>query len=378
MLHQLVAVRNYIVQKKYKWILKPIFFKIDPEVIHDKMSFFLHILGKYALTRKMAYWCFGYSNPALKQNILGINFENPVGLSAGFDKNGTLTDIVPSLGFGFAEIGSITGKICEGNPKPRLWRLKKSQSLAVHYGLTNSGCEAISERLKNKKFIIPVGINIAKTNCRETVDTAVAIEDYFKVYKAFYNIGSYITINISCPNAFGGQPFTDSRKLDALLAKIASIPKTKPIFLKISPDLNQKEINEIIDVALKFNIDGFICTNLTKNRNNKNIVDKTVPELGGLSGKVVEDLSLQLIRYVYKKINNQSLNRKNKTIIIGVGGIFTAEDAYKKIKAGASLVELITGMIFEGPQAISDINMGLVKLLKKDGYKNISEAIGKE
>ena len=378
MLNELITARNYIIHLKYKWILKPIFFKIDPEIIHDWMTVFLHFLGKYALTRKIAYFCFGYSNSMLEQNILGINFKNPVGLSAGFDKNAALIDIAPSLGFGFTEVGSITGEPCPGNSKPRLWRLKKSKSLAVYYGLTNNGCENISEKLTGKSFTIPVGINIAKTNCKETADTARAIADYFKAYKIFTNIGGYMTINISCPNAFGGQPFTDNAKLNALLEKIMSIPKRKPIFLKISPDLNKKEVDDIIDIASKFKIDGFICTNLTKNRNNKNIMDKVVPEQGGLSGKVLDSLSDDLIRYVYKKTNDPRQGGAGKFIIIGSGGVFNAEDAYRKIKLGASLIELITGMIFEGPQLISDINLGLVKLLKKDGYKNISEAIGKK
>jgi dihydroorotate dehydrogenase len=368
---KLTSIRNYFIQKIYKWGLKPVFFLINPETIHDIMTVFLQFLGKFSLTQKMAYILWGYSNKALEQNILGINFKNPVGLSAGFDKNAQLIKITPSLGFGFTEIGSVTGMPSAGNSKPRLWRLKKSKSLAVYYGLKNDGCEIISKRLKGKIFPIPVGISIAKTNCKEKVDTEKAIEDYFKAYNAFTNIGDYTTINISCPNAFGGQPFTDASKLDALLLKIMSIPKTKPIFLKISPDLNNDEIDSIIEIVSKYNIDGFICSNLTKNRENKNIIDKNIPEKGGLSGKVVADLSDDLIRYVYKKTNG-------KYVIIGVGGIFTTEDAYRKIKAGASLVELITGMVFEGPQVISDINLGLTKLLKKDNYKNISEAIGKE
>ncbi|OGI68621.1 dihydroorotate dehydrogenase (quinone) [Candidatus Nomurabacteria bacterium RIFCSPHIGHO2_01_FULL_42_15] len=368
-------------ERKYKWIIKPILFKFDPENVHDNMGVVGRWLGKHFLTRKLASLFWNYSNPALEQNILGINFKNPTGLSAGFDKNAELTEIISSISFGFMEVGSITGEACVGNPKPRLWRLKKSRSLAVNYGLMNDGAEAIAERLGKKlevkKFDIPVGISIAKTNCKDTVDTEKAIFDYFKAYRAFIDIGDYFTINISCPNAFGGQPFTDSTKLYLLLSKIMSVPKTKPIFIKLSPDLKQKEINEILDIAAKWNVDGFICTNLTKNRNkkqNKNIIDESVPELGGLSGKAVEDLSLELIRYIYKKTGGKA----SKFVIIGCGGVFSAEDAYKKIKAGASLIQLITGMIFEGPQLISEINLGLVKLLKADGYKNISEAIGKE
>jgi len=370
----LIKARNYIIEKVYKWILKPIFFQIDPERIHDYFVILGQFLGKYSITKGLSNLLFGYSHPSLNQNILGINFKNPVGLSAGFDKNAEMTDIIPKVGFGFTEVGSITGEPCEGNPKPRIWRLKRSQSLSVYYGLINNGCEAISKKIKNKKSLIPVGINIAKTNNRETVNTEKAILDYFKAYKAFTNIGDYFTINISCPNAYGGEPFADSIKLDALLKKIMSVPKNKPIFLKLSPDMNQKEIDEIIDVAVKWNVDGFICTNLTKNRDNINIVDKEIQKLGGLSGKVVDDLSTELIRYIYKKTGGTA----SKFVIIGSGGVFDTEDAYKKIKAGASLIQLITGMIFEGPQVISTINLGLVKLLKKDGYKNISEAIGKE
>ncbi len=371
MTQKLIVAKNYIMRKVYKWILKPVFFKLDSENIHDYMIVMGHSLGKYAITRKITSFLWNYSHPSLEQNILGISFKNPIGLSAGFDKNAVLNNIIPSVGFGFTEIGSITGEPCLGNPKPRLWRLKKSKSLAVYYGLKNDGCEIISKKLKGIKHSIPVGINIAKTNCRETADTNKAILDYFKAYNAFTNIGDYVAINISCPNAFGGQPFTDINKLNSLLEKIMSIPKTKPIFLKISPDLNKQEIDEIINIASKFNVDGFVCTNLTKNRDNKKIIDKQVPELGGLSGKVVDNLSDDLIRYIYKNTNK-------KFIIIGSGGVFSSEDAYRKIKAGASLVELITGMIFEGPQLISDINIGLVKLLKKDGYKNISEAVGTE
>lgn len=339
---------------------------------------FLRLLGKYGIARKIVRFYFYYSNPILEQNILGIKFKNPVGLSAGFDKDANLTAILPSIGFGFMEVGSITGDPCVGNPKPRLWRMKKSKSLAVYYGLKNDGCEAISEKLKGKKFSIPVGISIAKTNSPKTVSVEKAILDYFKTYQIFSGTGDYAVINISCPNAYGGEPFTDSAKLRALLEKIFSIPKTKPVFLKLSPDSSKKEIDGLIGVAVEFGIDGFVCSNLTKNRNNPAILDEFVPKPGGLSGKILDNLSTELIRYVYKKSLDGADEGIRKFVIIGAGGISSAEDAYKKIKAGASLIELITGMIFEGPQLISDINLGLVKLLKADGYKNISEAIGKE
>lgn len=351
----------YVVEFLYKNILKPFFFLFDPEFVHDGMILTGQILGSNFLTRKMTSLFFSYSNPSLEQTILGIKFKNPIGLSAGFDKDALLTDILPSVGFGFEEVGSITGEFCSGNPKPRLWRLKDLKSLIVYYGLKNNGCKEIAKKLKNKKFTIPIGTSIAKTNCADTVDTDKGITDYIKAFKAFSDIGAYFTINISCPNAYGGLPFTDNKKLDKLLTQTDKIKTKKPIFLKMSPDLTDKELEGILDVAAKHKVDGFVCSNLTKN--------SKMAEKGGLSGKLVEDLANELISKVYKKT-------KGKYIIIGCGGVFSAEDAYKKIKLGASLVQLITGMIFEGPQLIGEINRGLVKLLQKDGYNNISEAVG--
>ena len=208
-----------------------------------------------------------------------------------------------------------------------------------------------------------------------TASTEAGIKDYVKAYKAFAEIGDYTTINLSCPNAYGGQPFHNAKNLNLLLSKIRKIPSKKPIFLKIAPDLSEKQLDDIIKIAEKYKINGFVCTNLTKDRENLNIknkiLDENLPENGGISGKVVEELANKNISYIYKKT-------KGKFIIIGVGGVFSAEDAYKKIKLGASLIQLITGMVFEGPQTISEINQDLTKLLKRDGYKDISEAIGVE
>ncbi|MFZ2187459.1 MAG: quinone-dependent dihydroorotate dehydrogenase [Candidatus Moraniibacteriota bacterium] len=353
----------------YVHIFRRIVFLLDPEKVHDGIVMFGRNLGKYSLTRKMTRSLLSYQNQALSQTVRGIHFSNPVGLSGGFDKNAELTDIIPEVGFGFMEIGSVTGEKCDGNAKPRLWRLKKSKSILVYYGLNNDGAEAIAQRLRGKKFRIPVGANIAKTNNQNTVGKEAGAADYLKAYKAMQDIADYFTINISCPNAYGGCPFTDKEYLDHLLSRLAEVPKTKPSFIKLSPDLSHEEIDGIIEVARKHDIDGFVCSNLTKSRNNPKIVEKDFSECGGMSGKVVIDLSNDLVEYIYRKTGKEF-------VLIGLGGIFSAEDAYKKIRLGATLVELITGMIFEGPQVIGDINQGLVKLLKKDGFKNISEAIG--
>ena len=373
MKNSLIKIRNCKIGLFYRGVLKKIFFKIDEEKMHDRMTRFGKILGSNIFTRKLTSLCLNFSDPMITQNIRGITFKNPVGLAAGFDKNAELTKIVPSVGFGFMEVGSITGEPCEGNLKPRLWRLPKSRSIIVYYGLKNDGAEAVSKRLTNKKFRIPVGISIAKTNSPETIDPEKGIADYVKAARAFLNIGDYLTINISCPNAYGGQPFNDPRLLEKLLAEIVKLNITKPIFLKMPPDLALETIDKIVALADRYNISGFICANLTKNRNNPKIMNDEISRVpkdkGGISGKPTEDMANKLISYIYKKTGE-------KYVIIGCGGIFSAEDAYKKIRLGASLLQMITGIIFEGPQVISQINLGLCELLKKDGFKNISEAVG--
>ncbi|PJA47430.1 quinone-dependent dihydroorotate dehydrogenase [Candidatus Uhrbacteria bacterium CG_4_9_14_3_um_filter_36_7] len=356
------SLRNTVFGFLYQKILKPILFTIDPEHVHNTFTFIGRHLGSFQWTQQLIGKMFDSSHPILEQTIAGIHFKNPIGLAAGFDKDARLTQILPRVGFGFEEVGSITANPYQGNPKPRLWRHPDLQSLRVYYGLKNDGAQAIFKHLQSFSFQIPIGISIAKTNCQETAQTQTAIEDYVKTYQIFSSIGSYDTINISCPNAYGGQPFTDPEHLDHLLKAINAVRNEKPLFLKMSPDLSQDELETIAKVAQKHEVNGFICTNLTKKHSYGN---------GGLSGKPVSDLSLEQIRYLYNYFNG-------KKILIACGGIFTAKDAYSYIKAGASLLQLITGMIYKGPQVISEIKFGLEKLLKQDGFKNISEAVGKE
>ncbi len=365
----LISFRNHIIGFLYRHILKQFFFRLDPEMVHGRMILVGRILGLNPLSRILTKLMFYYSADSLEQTILGIRFKNPIGLAAGFDKDARLTAILPEVGFGFVEVGSITGERCAGNPKPRLWRLPESKSLVVNYGLKNDGAEIISARLKGKKFNFPLGTSIAKTNNQETCEIDAGVADYVKGFGYFADIGDYFTINISCPNAYGGQPFTESSRLEKLLRELRKIPTKKPIFIKLSPDLSKESVDKIISLIFKYKMDGVICTNLTKNRHNPKIVEKVVPENGGMSGKVVEDLSDELIRYVYRKTGG-------KMVIIGCGGVFNAADAYKKICLGASLVQMVTGMIYQGPQVIGEINQGLVRLLKLGGLTSISQAVG--
>ncbi len=353
----------------YTLFIRPILFRIDPELVHDLAVSTGRTLGKSMLMRRVLKDFFSFQHKSLEQNILGIHFKNPIGLAAGFDKDAQLMNILPSIGLGFEEIGSITALPCKGNPKPRLWRLPKRKSIVVYYGLKNQGAKAIRKKLHKKRFFFPIGISIAKTNCKETVDTKAGVEDYYISLQLLKDYGQYFTINISCPNAFGGQPFTDHNKLDLLLKRLDEIKVNKPIFLKLSPDLSKKELNNIINICDKHSVQGLIISNLTKDRSN--LIKKELDSIGqgGISGKLAKEKSKGLISYVYKKT-------KGRYILIAVGGISSAQEAYQAIKDGASLVQLITGMIYEGPQLIGEMNKGLVKMLKKDGYSNISEAVG--
>lgn len=363
-MEHLVYIRNKSNGFLYRNIVKPIAFLFDAEKVHKFFIKVGKILGKLWVGRKITRLNYYYKNKILHQNILGIKFDNPIGLSAGFDKNAEIIPITSDIGFGFSEVGSVTKFACGGNDGKRLERIKEKESLWVNLGLNNSGCDEITSRLSEKKFNIPVAISIAKTNCKESADDKVGIADYVYSLNKFnkLNVGDFYVLNISCPNSYGGQPFSRETAFNNLLKEVNKIKVKKPIFIKLSPDLTNKNLDTIIKLSKKYGVKGFICSNLTKEHS----MGK-----GGLSGKAVESKANELLRYVYSKT-------KGNFVLIAVGGVFTAEDAYKKIKLGANLVELITGMIYRGPNIVSEINQGIVKLLKKDGYNSIYEAIGKD
>lgn len=361
-MESVVKIRNEVNRFLYENIVKRIAFSFEPEEAHHFFVDVGKVLGKFRLTKKITRDLFYYANRMLEQNICGIKFRNPVGLSAGFDKDAEIISIIDDVGFGFTEVGSVTKLASEGNTGKRLERLKKRKSLWVNFGLNNKGADEITQRLKRKRYGIPIGISIAKTNCKETADDIVGRDDYIYSLKKFNSlaIGDYYVLNISCPNAYGGQPFSRAAAYRSLLKESDKLHIKKPVFVKLSPDLSKRELDAILRISKQHRISGFIISNLTK----KHEKDK-----GGVSGKIVEAKANRMLKYVYQQT-------KGRYVLIGVGGIFSAEDAYKKIKLGASLVELITGMIYQGPGVISEINQGLVELLKRDGFSNISEAIG--
>lgn len=357
----------------YKYGVKPVLFKFDPEFVHDSHTYAAKILSIIPFAKIFIKKIFRYEHPSLEQSIAGVNFSNPIGLSAGFDKDANLQNVLYQFGFGYMQVGSVTNKPYKGNPKPRLFRLPKSKGVVVYYGLKNKGVKKIIKKLKkyrNDNF--PLSISIAKTNSDETSSDEGGINDYYECMKSLVKkqIGSFYTINISCPNTFGGEPFTTPEKLTRLLEKLSKIKTAKPVFIKMPINLEWVEFEKLLKVITKYNITGVIIGNLNKDHNSQTVKD-IIPEhiKGGISGKPTWELSNNLISKTYKEYGD-------KLKIVGVGGVFSAKDAYEKIKLGSSLVQLITGMIYEGPQLIGNINYDLVKLLEKDGYKNVSEAVG--
>ncbi len=360
--------------KTYKKIAKPILFKFSPDSVHTSITKAGKITAALPPARLALRRLLAYRNDAfLGQTISGVYYKNPIGLSAGFDKNFELLKLLPSLGFGFVEGGSLTYGASPGNSRPHYHRLPESKSILVNAGLNNDGVKVIIERIKKQsKLEYPLNISVAKTNSTAANTEQKGIDDYCRslaeLQKA--SVGDLITLNISCPNAFGGEPFTDATKLEHLLTRVDALALDKPIYVKMPIDKQWPEFKKLLQVIVKHRVAGVTIGNLAKNRNNPALTSPIPDEwAGNMSGKPTWELSNDLIYNTYKHYGKT-------LVIVGVGGVFSAQDAYEKIKRGASLVELITGLIFEGPQLIGQINKGLVELAKADGYQHISDAIG--
>lgn len=366
-----------IIRFFYINIGKPLLFLVSPDTAHSSMIKFTSTIGHVPAFRWFVRIIFKKRrDERLVQNYHGIEFDSPVGLAAGFDKNGEVVPIISLLGFGFGTVGSVTAKKCAGNPRPWFYRLSKTKSLVVNAGLANDGSKVIINRIKNYdlKSIhgFPVVLSVAKTNSQKVVSIKEGIDDYVSTVKLAKNELhiKMIELNISCPNAYGGEPFTTPERLNSLLKAIDIVNLEKPVFIKMPVDLEWNDFKKLLDVIIKHKVAGVTIANLAKDRKKVDLKDDLPSSVrGNLSGKPTWNLSNELIRRTY-------LTYGNKLTIIGVGGIFSAEDAYAKIRLGASLVEVITGVIFCGPQLAAEINDDLVYYLENDGFTNINQAIG--
>ena len=343
-------------------VLRPFLFKLDPETTHDLA---IKSLKFNYLPRKMFEV---EDEQILNIELLGKNFPNPIGLAAGFDKSGEVYNSLLKFGFGFIEIGTVTPLKQFGNPKPRIFRLEDDSALINRLGFNNDGIEIIKNRIKSEKKKGVVGINIGPN--KNTKDQK---NDFCLGLKNFFDIADYITVNISSPNTEGLRDFHDQEKLEDLLLALNKIKSENkiniPLLLKISPDIKDNQISEIADTAIINDISGIILTNTT-NSNKDKLISDFKKEEGGLSGEPLQQISTNMIKKFSKQLNG-------KIPIIGVGGVNSGKSAYEKIIAGASLLQLYTGLVYKGPSIVKNIKKELIQILKVEGLNNIKDAIGK-
>ncbi|QKF67579.1 dihydroorotate dehydrogenase 2 [Arcobacter venerupis] len=342
--------------------LKKILFKFEPETAHNLAEIGLRVLGNFSIMKNYMENRNYISNPKLTQEIFGVRFENPVGLAAGFDKNATMIKSMKSLGFGFTEIGTMTLKPQDGNPKPRMFRYPELRSVQNAMGFNNKGSHEVLKNLKKVyPFNIPVGANIGKN---KTTPEEFALSDYKSLIKKFEANSDYLVINISSPNTPNLRDLQNEKFITELFTMAKELT-SKPILLKIAPDMEASMAIDLCNSAINAGAAGIIATNTT--------IDYTlVPNcqnFGGLSGACLTQKSASLFKELAKELFG-------KTVLISVGGIATGEQAYERIKDGANLVQSYTGMIFEGPSMVKKINEEILELMAKDGYENISQAIG--
>ena len=341
----------------YKLLVRPLLFSFDPEWVHYFTLNTLKLLNKIPFSSWLFRKIYSYQNSSLEKELFGIKFKNPVGLAAGFDKNGKYIKEMSNLGFGFIEIGTITPKPQPGNPKKRLFRVQNDLAIINRLGINNDGNILCAERLKKNNSDVVIGGNIGKntTTSNENADT-----DYIQNFEILHQYVDYFVLNVSCPNVSNFTKLQDVEFLKKLVPQLKKInstkPKKKPILIKISPDLNQDQLDETIDLIRSENLDGIIATNTTTSRNNLKTNKSKIEKIGngGLSGEPLKNKSTEVIRYISKKT-------KGNLPIIGVGGIMNPKDALDKIKAGADLIQLYTGFIYEGPSIVKKINQYLSK-----------------
>ncbi len=338
----------------YKFLIRPILFLFDPENVHHFTFKMIRILSKIPLMSSVFRGMYKVNDPRLEREVFGLTFKNPVGLAAGFDKDAKLYNELHNFGFGFIEIGTLTPKGQSGNPKKRLFRLKSDSAIINRMGFNNGGVEDAVQRLKKNKGVL-IGGNIGKNKITPNEE---AVEDYKICFDALFDHVDYFVVNVSSPNTPNLRALQDKEPLTTLLntlqVKNNQKASQKPILLKIAPDLTDEQLIDIIDIVKETKIAGVIATNTTISREDLNSDAKLIKENGGLSGKPLTNRSTEVIRFLSEKSNKAFP-------IIGVGGIHSAQDAIEKIEAGASLIQLYTGFIYEGPKLIKDINKTLLR-----------------
>jgi dihydroorotate dehydrogenase len=351
--------------KIYENLIRPILFRMPTETAHEfGIDALKTLFGSKFAQDFLAKQFEGESFGALER--FGLTFKNPLGVAAGFDKNGIVVSQLAALGFGFVEVGTVTFNPQKGNEKPRLFRLPEDKALINRLGFNNEGTPRVVERLKKIRPNCVLGVNIGKN---KDVPNEEATRNYLQSFELAHEVADYVAVNVSSPNTPNLRELQQADNLENLLSSLQTRNRelsAKPLFVKIAPDLSENEIEAVVDISIKLNLSGIIATNTTVKREN---LKTKIDEIGGLSGKPLQNISNEVIQKIYKY-------SKGKLPIIGVGGIFTAEDAFAKIASGACLLQAYTGFIYQGFTFARDINFGLKKILKERGFNNLDEAIG--
>jgi dihydroorotate dehydrogenase len=341
----------------YKFLIRPILFLFDPEKIHHFTYHFVQTITGIPVLRQLIKGLYSFHHPSLERKILGFTFKNPVGLAAGFDKDAKMIGGLSCFGFGFIEVGTLTPQPQPGNPQPRLFRLKRDRALINRMGFNNEGVERAASRLKRRRSEVIVGGNIGKNKFTENAN---AVEDYLLCFEELYPVVDYFVLNVSSPNTPGLRELQDKEPLRNLMTivKQASLKKEnpKPVLLKIAPDLTVGQLDDVIDMLIETGADGIIATNTTISREGLTIDEKKLAAIGagGLSGKPLTLRSVEVIKYLRSRLGPEFP-------IIGVGGIMSVQDALDKLDAGADLIQIYTGFIYEGPAFARRINRAIVK-----------------
>jgi dihydroorotate dehydrogenase len=342
-------------------LAKPLLFRLPPERAHTAVHTLLRVVqaSPFAPPLETHY---GVEDDRLRTSAFGQEFSNPVGVAAGFDKNAEVPRALQSLGFGFVEVGGVTAEPQTGNPRPRLFRLQEDGGLINRMGLNNDGADVVGRRLLRTDVAVPVGVNIAKT---EHVDPEDAPADYRRTYERVAEGADFFVVNVSCPNSQGFEELQNRDSMAAIFETLTDAGAS-PLLVKLSPDLPEPAVEDALDIVSEFDLDGVVATNTTTERP-ASLRSPNRTEEGGLSGKPIEGEATEMVRFVA---------RRTDVPVVGVGGVSTAKGAYRKIRAGASLVQLYTGLVYRGPSIARDINRGLLDLLERDGFDSIEDAVG--
>jgi len=341
--------------------LRPLLFRLPAETAHGAVHGLLRGAQRIGLDRALARR-YAVDDPRLRVDAFGQSFPNPVGVAAGFDKNAELPRALSGLGFGFVEVGGVTASPQAGNPRPRMFRLREDEAIVNRMGLNNDGAAVVGRRLAGTDAPVPVGVNLAKS---EDVALGDAADDYRETYEAVAEGADFVVVNVSCPNSEGFRELQNRESMERIFATLLEAG-ADPLLVKLSPDLPNPAVADAVDLATDLGLDGVVATNTTTDRPTS-LRSKHRAEEGGLSGAPIETRATETVRFVAERTDLP---------VIGVGGVSTPESAYRKIRAGASLVQLYTSLVYRGPSVAREINRGLLELLDRDRFDTVEDAVG--